>query len=229
MPRKRLIFAAALLLLVPGAALADWSAQKVSDVDSLIRRFIQPRDGKVVPTALSVSIGVDGSMALAKGLGEARPGEPASEQTVYHIGSLTKQFTAAAMLRLIESGVRAPLSGNPLSLDTPVRGIFDGVDNWTAANEPPVTVRSLLTMTSNLPNFTQHPPPGADPWGAVEAPRLFAALKRQTPHGWPNTFEYSNTGYFLLAHSIEAVVFGDEGRRASQRPSKGRPLSLSNQ
>jgi CubicO group peptidase (beta-lactamase class C family) len=38
----------------------------------------------------------------------------------------------------------------------------------------------------------------------VEAPQLLAALKRLPPHGWPNTFEYSNTGCFLLARVIEA-------------------------
>jgi CubicO group peptidase (beta-lactamase class C family) len=217
MARIATILAAALLLLLPGAALADWRSLKAAQVEVLVERYLKPRDGVVIPTALSVSIGIDGNMVLAKGFGEARAGTPATQQTVYHIGSLTKQFTAAVMLKLIESGARAPLSGRPLTLDTPVREIFDGVDSWSAADASPITVRSLLTMTSNLPNFTQRPPPGADPWGAVDAPKLFAALKRQSPHGWPNTFEYSNTGYFLLAHIIEVALFSIEGKRTSLR------------
>ena len=101
---------------------------------------------------------MDGEIVLAKGFGQARPDASASEHTVYHIGSLTKQFTAAAVLRLIETGARAPVSAQPLTLDTPMREIFEGVDKWAAPDEPPITVRSLLTMTSNLPNFTLRPP-----------------------------------------------------------------------
>ena len=83
--------------------------------------------------------------------------------------------------------------------------IFNGVEKWTAADEPAITVRSLLNMTSNLPNFTRRPPPDVDPWGAVAAPHLLEALKKLSPTGWPNSFEYSNTSYFLLAHVLEAV------------------------
>jgi D-alanyl-D-alanine carboxypeptidase len=180
--------------------------------------------------ALSIAIGMDGKIVLAKGFGLARPDASASEHTVYHIGSLTKQFTAAAVLRLIETGARAPLSAQPLQLDTPMREIFEGVDRWAAPDEPPITVRSLLTMTSNLPNFTSRPPAGADPWGAVATPHLLAALKALPPHGWPNTFEYSNTGYFLLASALDAV-FAGEGRhtdfRGYMRAAIVSPLGLS--
>jgi CubicO group peptidase (beta-lactamase class C family) len=192
------------LLLFAEAAHADWSTYKSSRVDSLIQQFMTPRPGRVSAPALSIAIGMGGEAVLAKGFGEARRDVAASATTVYHIGSLTKQFTAAAVLHLIESSARAPLSQAPLTLETPMRDVFEGVERWTAADEPPITVRSLLTMTSNLPNFTLHPPREVDPWGAVETPRLLAALKELPPHGWPNTFEYSNTSYFLLARVIEA-------------------------
>ena len=203
------IIAVAALLLLPGAARADWSADTPGRIDALVKRFLTPRAGAVRVPALSLAIGIDGKLVHAKGFGEARPDTPANERTVYHIGSLTKQFTAAAVLHLIETGARAPISRKALTLDTPMREIFEGVETWTAADEPPISVRSLLTMTSNLPNFTSRPPPAADPWGAVETPNLLAALKRLPPHGWPNTFEYSNTGYFLLASVVEHVLAGD--------------------
>lgn len=215
MARLGTIVVAALMLL-PGAALADWSPQKAARVDALVQQFIKPRNGPVTVPGLSISIGIDGALVHAKGFGQARHGTAASERTVYHIGSLTKQFTAAAVLRLIETGARAPLSAKPFNLDTPMREIFGGVDRWAPSEEPPITVRSLLTMTSNLPNFTLHPPPEADPWGSVATPQLLAALKQLPPHGWPNTFEYSNTGYFLLANALEAV-FANDHRRTTFR------------
>lgn len=207
------LLAAALLLLAPRAAVADWSAQKAARVDRLIGQFLNPRSGASPAPGLSVALGFDGALKLAKGYGEARAGTPAGAGTVYHIGSLTKQFTAAAVLRMIEDGARAPLSQAPLTLETPMGEIFDGVEQWSTRGETPITVRSLLTMTSNLPNFTLHPPQEVDPWGAVATPKLLAALKRLPPHGWPNTFEYSNTGYFLLARVIEATLFAEAGRR----------------
>ncbi len=228
MARIRII-AVAVLLLLPGAAHADWSADTPGRIDALVKRFLASRPGAVRVPALSLAIGIDGKLVAAKGFGNARPDTPANERTVYHIGSLTKQFTAAAVLRLIETGSRAPISRNALTLDTPMQEIFEGVETWTAGDEAPISVRSLLTMTSNLPNFTSRPPPAADPWGTVETPKLLAALKRLPPHGWPNTFEYSNTGYFLLASVIEHVLAGEGqpvGLRRYVRTSMIAPLGL---
>ncbi len=120
MARIRIIAVAALLLL-PGGARADWSADTPGRIDALVKRFLTPRPGAVRVPALSLAIGIDGKLILAKGFGKARPDVPANERTVYHIGSLTKQFTAAAVLRLIETGSRAPLSRKVLTLDTPMR------------------------------------------------------------------------------------------------------------
>ncbi|MEI9899085.1 MAG: serine hydrolase domain-containing protein [Hyphomicrobium sp.] len=216
MLRLAQVLIAALALLTSGAANADWPAQGSRRVEELIQHYLRPSRTRVVPTGLSVSIGVNGDMVFAAGFGTIGADAKATATTVYHIGSLTKQFTAAAMLKRIEDGARAPLSRRPLGLDTQLRDIFDGTEKWAVADQSPVTVHSLLTMTSNLPNFTAEPPGGADPWGAVEAPQLFAALKRQVPRGWPNTFEYSNTGYFLLAQIIEA----------SLQPGAGHPRTL---
>lgn len=205
MARALTLSAVVLLLLASGEVSADRAGQKALQIDRLVEKFLQPRDGVTVP-ALSIAVGADGELKVAKGYGNARAGQPAGAGTVYHIGSLSKQFTAAAVLHMLESGARAPLSQRPLMLDTPMREVFDGVEKWSTEDEPPVTVRSLLTMTSNLPNFTVHPPREADPWGAIAKPKLLAELKRLPPHGWPNTFEYSNTGYFLLARAMEAAL-----------------------
>jgi CubicO group peptidase (beta-lactamase class C family) len=203
-----------------GAAWAlEWTQKKESRTDALVAHFLRPErlDGAPPPPSLTLAIGLNGKLVFAKGYGAARPGSAATPLTVYHIGSLTKQLTAAALLHLIEQGARAPLTGAPLSLETPMRDIFEGVDSWVSEDEPPITVESLLSMTSNLPNFTRRPPPNVDPWGAVPAPRLLAELKKLSPHGWPNSFEYSNTSYFLLAQIMDAVGRPDQGGSSSYR------------
>ena len=203
-PRQRLI--AILAIVSFQFSSTAGIPESLERIDLLVARFLRPHMFSVPPPSISVAVGRDGRLLFAEAYGEARPGVPATERTVYHIGSLTKQFTAAAMLRLIEQGAMAPLSGAPLTLDTSIGAIFNDVNNWTPNGQPPVTVRSLLTMTSNLPNFTLRPPPNVDPWGAVTAPRLLNELKKWSPHGWPGSFEYSNTSYFVLAQVIGRVV-----------------------
>jgi len=168
---------------------------------------MNPQEGQTrrPPPALSIAVAVDGVRFFSRGFGEARPGVAADTETRFHIGSLTKQLTAAAVLRSVESGARVRATGMILNLDSRVSEIFDGVDHWTQGQDKPITLRRLLTMSSNLSNFSRRPPSDTDPWGSISAPQLLNRLKKLKPFGWPNSFEYSNTSYFLLAETLEAV------------------------
>ncbi len=207
----------ALLTMSVASARAEfrWSEIQSSAVDAFVaRRMLGPSVAPgPVPSSLALAVDINGQVVLAKGFGAAAPGLPAGPATVYHIGSLSKQMTAAAILSLIEGGATAPAYTAPLELDTPVRLLFGGVEAWEPAGQRTMTVRSLLTMTSNLPNFTRRPPPAADPWGMIAAPRLLDELKKLSPSGWPGSFEYSNTSYFLLAEIAEAVAGGSRPER----------------
>ena len=55
------IIALAALLLLPGAARADWSADTPGRIDALVKRFLTPRAGAVRVPALSLAIGIDGN------------------------------------------------------------------------------------------------------------------------------------------------------------------------
>lgn len=181
--------------------------------DSLIEFFLNPREGRgVLPPALSVSIGRDGKLLFAKGYGEAHPGHKADAATVYRIGSITKQFTAAAILRSIGKGARTESDAAPLTLETSATAVLDNSSSWSVDDAPPITIRNLLSMTSNLPNFTHRPPRGLDPWGTVPASALRNALTRLSPSDRPGTFEYSNTSYFLLAEILEAITIDGQTR-----------------
>lgn len=180
----------------PAVAAGPWHPQKSERVSAIVERYVDQNG----PMAVSVGVSLGGELVVARGWGEARPGVKADKDTLYQIGSLTKQFTAAGVLTLIEREAGQPAS---LSLDRPLRDLFDGASAWELPGAPPLTVRSLLTMTSNLPNFTRHPPPETDPWGAIPAARLLTEIKKLSPTAWPNSFSYSNTSYFLLSEIIE--------------------------
>lgn len=159
----------------------------------------------VIIPGMSIAIGGDGTLLYADGFGEAAEHRPATARSVYMVGSITKQFTAAAILRLMEKGARPEHGGAALSPATPVADVLSVAGAWTIEGGPPITVGNLLSMTSNLPNFTRRPPTQLDPWGAVPARRLLGELKDYRPSGYPGSFEYSNTSYFLLSEIIEAL------------------------
>jgi len=120
---------------------------------------------------------------------------------LYQIGSLTKQFTAAGILALIQDQATVPSTHTPISLDTPLTDFFVNVDHWSSG--APNTIRRLLTMTSNIPTYT------ADPRGVPTAPvtaqDLLQRVKTYPLVGIPGEFDYSNTNYFLLSEIIDVV------------------------
>ena len=203
-----LIFAMFLAAPLAGdaAAATPWSKYKTDKVESIVDRYFEFYTSQHGPMALSIGVSVAGKLVVSKGWGDARPGLAADGDTRYQIGSLTKQFTAAGILKLTEDK-RFPAEER-LTLEQPVGSIFGGATSWQLAGAPPITIRSLLTMTSKLPNFTRDPPPETDPWGAMPADRLLSEIKKWSPTGWPNSFTYSNTSYFLLSEVIERQCVG---------------------
>jgi CubicO group peptidase (beta-lactamase class C family) len=195
---------------------AEWSREKTSRADVVVANFLAQIDSQaheLPKAALVYGVAGRGGLVAGKGYRDAAPGVPATVNTVFHIGSLAKQFTAAGVLDLVEHHATLR-DGTPFSLDLALSRIFSGVAHWPAVgtdlDKQPVTLRTLLTMTSNLPNFTRLPPAATDPWGRIAASDLLSEIKKLKPSGWPNTFEYSNTSYFLLAEATEeAVLPGD--------------------
>jgi D-alanyl-D-alanine carboxypeptidase len=131
---------APLLLLLTVSAHAQEVKLDEAKVDAYIRTEMEKRN---VPGA-SVVVVRDGKVALSKGYGLANVehGDPARPDTVYQLASVTKQFTAAATLLLMEDG--------KLSLDDYI--------SKHLPNTPPawsgVTVRHLLNHTSGIQSYT---------------------------------------------------------------------------
>jgi CubicO group peptidase (beta-lactamase class C family) len=152
----------------------------------------------------------EGRVLLAKGYGMADfASEPNTADTLFDVASVSKQFTAAAVLKLEEEGL--------LSVDDPVSKFFPGAP----PDKGGVTLLHLLRHESGLPFGDV----GFALFGMSE--REAAALKLLAPplqFKPGDCFSYSNTNYFLLA----AVVEKASGRpfEAFVREALFRPAGL---
>jgi len=125
----------------------------------------------------------------AAGLADRERGIPNTTATLFSIGSMTKQFTAVAILQLEERG--------RLSVTDPIAKVLPGVPPDKAA----ITIHQLLSHTSGLPTAWHDQ---FDPTPAVTRDELVArvlALPLAAPPG--KAFLYSNAGYQLLAAIVE--------------------------
>ncbi len=161
-------------------------------IDALLQRALRKR-----PLAgVSVSIERDNEIIFERGYGYAniKEGIPASATTVYRIGSVTKQFTAVAILQLAES--------KKISLDAPITDILP---NYPMQGKT-ISVRHLLGHTSGVKSYTE-----LESWKASDTVNKttdeMIALFKDLPLDFDpgDVFSYSNSGYFLLGAIIEKV------------------------
>jgi CubicO group peptidase (beta-lactamase class C family) len=170
-PRQRL---AAQIDSMAAAALASWPA-----------------------VGLSVAVLRGGDTIVAKGYGRAdlENDLPATAQTVYRIGSITKQFTAAAVMQLVEQG--------KIALDDTIQRFLPAYH--TQGHR--VTIRQLLTHTSGIKSYTSLGPEWTSRMRLDLAPDSLVALFQDKPFDFePGTrFLYDNSGFYLLGMLIERV------------------------
>src|SRR5881394_3432562 len=148
-----------------------------------------------VPSA-SIAVVKDGQVVYVKAYGDARlePKTPAAAEMRYSIGSISKQFTAAAILLLQEQG--------KLSLDDKVAKF---VPDLTRANE--VTIRQLLSHTSGYQDYWPQDyvmPMMLEP---VTAQQIMETWARKPLDFEPGTkWQYSNTNYVVAGVIVEKVA-----------------------
>jgi D-alanyl-D-alanine carboxypeptidase len=147
-----------------------------------------------VPSA-SIAIVKDGKIAYLQAYGDARldPSVPARPETRYGIGSISKQFTATAILILAEQG--------KLSLDDPVSRFLPTL---TRANE--VTIRELLSHTSGYQDYWPQdyvPPFMLVPVTAGQIVEQWAQKPLDFDPG--TRWQYSNTNFVIAGLIVEKV------------------------
>ena len=146
---------------------------------------------------VSIAIVKHGRTILAKGYGFAdlENDVPATPETVYRIGSVTKQFTASAIMRLMEQG--------KLSLDDTLQKFFP---NYPAQGHR-VTVRNLLNHTSGIRSYTSMGPKWQRLMRLDMAPDSMLALFAPEPFDFRpgDEWRYDNSGFFLLGMIVEKL------------------------
>ena len=174
-------------------------ASSFAAADEVVRGFHE-RGGQ---PAISYGIAVDGDLVHAAGFGRRSLGGPVSdetvpdERTVFRIASMSKSFTASAIMLLRDAGA--------LSLDDPAATYVPELAGWVngSADAGPLTIRHLLTMTAGFPTD--------DPWGdrqqGLPLDSFRALLAGGVTFNWaPGTrFEYSNLGYAILGLIVTAA------------------------
>lgn len=149
-------------------------------------------------TGLSIAL-VDGQRVVwAQGFGYAdeRKDIAATPETVYRIGSLTKVFTALAIMQLAEQG--------KLGIDEPLKTYLPEFSIHSRFNdEVPITLRDLMTHHSGLPSDFQKGMWSKKPDSFTTVVNLIKDEYTAYPPGF--IFSYSNIGYDLLGHVVERV------------------------
>jgi CubicO group peptidase (beta-lactamase class C family) len=200
---------AALLAPARSAMAAMPSPEKTAD--ALFDHLIKADDAGV-----AALVAQNGKILFEKGYGMADREHHAAvtTETKFRIGSITKQFTAAAILKLQEEG---KLSVN----DTLSKYIPD----FPRGNE--VTLRHLLTHTSGIHSFTDKPGFMLQVTNAVTTADLIKSFKNDPYDFDPGTkWLYDNSGYVLLGCIVEKV--SGETYAAFLRENFFQPLGMTN-
>src|SRR5712692_3816330 len=139
------VFSCLLLLLalpfttLPIAAASPASSPDVAKIKAFLTSEIQAHR---LP-GLALGLVHDTQIVSLQSFGEASQGRPVTPQTPFLLASLTKSFTALAMMQLVEAG--------KVALDAPVQRYLPWFRLADPAASAQITVRQLLNMTSGLP------------------------------------------------------------------------------
>lgn len=172
-------------------------ARSAADVSAMIERALA---GSVTATGPGCTIGVqlgEVRTTRAAGMADLERGVPLTPSSIIEAGSVSKQFTAAAVVLLALEG--------RLSLDADVRTWFPELPAYAR----PITVRHLLTHTSGLRDWgnvvqLEGWPRGARAHTNAHVVQI-AARQRALNYAPGDAYSYTNTGYNLLAELVQRV------------------------
>ena len=220
MNTSRIVLVAALALGAPGVSTGAAAQSRPSKaevartVDSLARVFITDKERGSPGVSIEVVRGSDTLVMKGWGMADLENDVPATAQTVYRIGSITKQFTSTAVMQLVQDG--------KVKLDDSIGTYLPTLPvTWRG-----VTVRQLLNHTSGVPSYTDIGARWTKRWGEEMSPDSLVALTaNDTLWFKPGTsWRYDNSGYVVLGMLVEKVAGRPWGTDLEERFFK--PLGL---
>lgn len=169
---------------------ADNPATRGDESDRLLARLLM-----VDQPGCSAAVGIDGAVAWsgARGVADTATGQPLTTASVFDVASVSKQFTATAVLLLAAEG--------KLKLTDPVAHHVPGLPGWARS----VTVDQLVHHTSGIADYTQLLTAAGHTLTDPATQRQALDAIEKAPHATPGTFAYSNSNYVLLAEIVAAA------------------------
>ncbi len=174
-------------------------AQTVDSIDPAFKARIDQIAGGVMKErgipSVSIAVVQGGKVVYtqAYGLAQIHPDKPATPEMRYSVGSVSKQFTATAMLLLQEQG--------KLSIDDPVGKYVPGL---TRGNE--VTIRQILSHTSGYQDYAPEDYPVESQLKPVTPREILDTWAAKPLDFEPGTqWQYSNTNYVIAGLIVEKV------------------------
>jgi CubicO group peptidase (beta-lactamase class C family) len=199
MPSRRIVFLGALATVALPSFATSQSRGVTREViaraaDSIAQAVLQR--GRVAAMSIAVVRGRDTIVMKGYGMADVENDVPATAQTVYRIGSVTKQFTSVAVMQLVQQG--------KLSMDDEVTKYVPNAP----VHGRKILVRHLMNHTSGIPSYTDVGPMfGRLMRQDLSHDSLIAIVRDDSLQFEPGShFYYNNTGYFLLGMIIEKVT-----------------------
>ncbi len=191
---RSLIACAMILGALQGQGIAQTQPQKAAKIDEVVTTANKYRlfNG-------SVLVAENGKVIYKKGLGLANMewNIPNTVETRFRLGSITKQFTAALILQLVDQG-KVKVDGK----------LSDYLPAYRKDVGAKVTVHQLLNHTSGIPSYTGLPgfmkDVSRNPFTVDEFVTKYTSNDLEFEPG--SKFAYNNSGYFLLGAIIEKVT-----------------------
>lgn len=169
--------------------------EKIAEIDAFVEERLRALE---IPGAALVLID-NGEIVYTKGFGlTQKNGTPVSEKTPFKVGSVSKSFTALALMQLVDEG--------KLNLDDPVVLHIPWFQTSNKNESDNITVRHLLAHRSGLSTVVgnRNQDGGSNlPDAMVKATRELSSFALKTPPG--ENYEYSNANYHILGLLLEVL------------------------
>lgn len=192
-PRTRSVLFVCFLFTCATLALAQ------SSLDSAVADYVKTEMERQQIPGLALLITRDGKILRSEGFGLANVESqvPVKPETIFQSGSVGKQFTATAVMMLVEEG--------KIGLDDPLIKYFpDAPPSWKN-----VTIRELLSHTGGFGDYPKNFNFRKD-WTEPQLVKLVESIPLAYPPG--TKWEYSNLGYLtlgILIHRVTGQFYGD--------------------